>query len=43
MAVKIGAFEMTYRSGGLYLRVPFVGAAYIGNGMTCWDRWAAIR
>lgn len=31
------------RGLGLYVRVPWVGAAYIGHGMTVFDSWGTLR
>jgi len=39
-------FEMYGRLGngfGLYVRVPWLGSAYVGHGMTTFDSWGTLR
>jgi hypothetical protein len=44
MNIKIGRwFEIDGGFGGLYVRVPYVGACCLGGGSTTFDSWQVIR
>ena len=37
--IKVGRFVMECSFTSLYLSVPGIGYAFIGEGMTCFDSW----
>jgi hypothetical protein len=43
MALSFGRFRFEASGSGVYVRVPLIGAAWIGGGLTRFDGWAAVR
>jgi hypothetical protein len=39
----IGGFRIEVVGGGWYVRVPWVGAAFIGAGLTAWSSWRSLQ
>jgi hypothetical protein len=43
MQIQIGQFVLAVLPG-LYVRVPRIGALWVGGGMPfAWDRWSSLR
>lgn len=43
MVLHAGNLVVELKAGGLFVRVPYVGQAYLGNGMTAADSWGTLR
>lgn len=43
MAIKISDFEIEFTGRTLYLRIPRVGAAFLGDGLSVWESWGAVK
>jgi hypothetical protein len=42
MSITIGTFVVEASFSSLYIRLPLIGAAFIGEGMTCFDSWKKL-
>ena len=43
MSLSFGRFRFEVSRCGVYVRIPLVGAAWIGGGLTRFDGWATVR
>lgn len=39
MTLQLGKLIIEYKNRGLFLRLPWLGEGYVGNGLTCWQSW----
>lgn len=43
MLFKIGNFEIETHRASLFLRIPLLGQAFIGQGLTSFDSWRSLK
>ena len=43
MNITVGRFVVECSLTSFFVKVPGVGAAFIGEGMTCFDKWDDLK
>ena len=43
MNIRINSLIIETHYKAIYIRIPFVGAAFIGGGMTAFDSWGELK
>jgi hypothetical protein len=44
MLIKVNSFEIELCSlSSLYIHIPYIGEAFLGNGMTSFESWRSLK